>query len=697
MHQLKAKAAAEKSTTDTTAYKAQSGGYALIAAVYLFGIFMGALDMSIINPARTVVQNGFGVNDQLGVWLMTIYTLVYAASIPIMGKLADKKGRKPIFLSCVFLFGIGSLLCGITRFTDNFYLLLIFRAVQAFGGGGIVPIATAEFGTAFPEEKRGMALGLVGGVFGIASVFGAAAGSALLGLFGATEWQWIFWVNVPICLFIVSAGLLKIPSSTKKDVEPLDGLGIAVMTVMVLSLMYGLKNINFFDLASITELDVWPFLLIFVLLLPVFIRIEKRAVDPVMNLSYFKNRDIVITLACSIFTGIIMMANIFMPQFCENSLFMQSGSGGYFLIVLGLFAGIGSPMSGKLIDKHGVKPVLIFGFACAVVGSLFMAFVAVAHPNALTVIVTLALIGLGMGFTMGTPLNYMMLQKTDEAQTNSALAVLALVRSMGTAVAPAIMVAFIAHAGANMQDNLMNAMPDEVEVSPLPYTQELDAELAEMRSNEQFAQMLEGITIPNLSAMSTLDLSMDTTNNTGDFVLSDALLERMENSDVTNIVAVCKEMSIEMFAQVKPEIQAEATAGIAEGIRCMQNAQTELDAQIAQMQQSLSAFEAMPAAQVSAMNIDLDSLRGAYSEMQAGSEQLHSIVSKLQIVEQAIPAMIDEAQENYLLAIDANAQNIQNVYRDTLNEGFKGMFILVAVTSALGILLVMLFRGKQQE
>ncbi len=116
------------------------------------------------------------------------------------------------------------------------------------------------------------------------------------------------------------------------------------MTVMVLSLMYGLKGLDFFNIpSSISSLDVAPYLIAFVVLLPLFVYIEHRAADPVMNLSYFKNRDIVITLVCSIATGIIMMSNIFLPQFCENSMMIRSGSGGYFVIILGVFAGAGSP------------------------------------------------------------------------------------------------------------------------------------------------------------------------------------------------------------------------------------------------------------------------------------------------------------------------------------------------------------------
>ena len=368
--------------------------FGLVMAVYLFGIFMGALDTGIVTPARTIIQNNLLVDAKTGIWMITIYTLAYAASIPIMGKLADKFGRKYIYLTSIFLFGAGSLLCGISSNIGGFPLLLMARAIQAIGGGGILPVATAEFGTTFPEEKRGMALGLVGGVYGIANIFGASAGSAILDLFGKNNWQFIFYVNIPITIFILIAGLLTLPNTKEKNIKRIDFFGIATLTIMVLSILYGLKNIDFFDLLNtIGNTNVYPFLIIFVVLLPIFIIAEKKAEDPVINLAYFKNLRIIITLILSFVTGIAMMGMIFVPQFSENAIKIASGSGGYFVIILGIFAGIGAPTSGKLIDKLGVKLVLGFGFLVSLIGALFLIFVTTNYPSSLTVIISLILIG----------------------------------------------------------------------------------------------------------------------------------------------------------------------------------------------------------------------------------------------------------------------------------------------------------------
>ena len=653
--------------------RSQGKGYALVAVVYLLGLCMGALDMGIVNPARTVIQNTLSVDDSLGVWIITIYTLAYAVSIPIMGKLADRHGRKGVYLLCILLFGLGSVLCGVAQDLGNFWILIGARVIQALGGGGIMPVATAEFGTAFPEEKRGMALGIVGMVYGLASILGPTVGSAILEVFGATQWQFIFYVNIPICIIVLILGVKHLPNAQAEKTGPLDGLGILILTLMTLSLMYGLKNIDFFDFAtSIASTDVWPFLVAFVVLLPLFVLRERRAADPILNLKYFTNANIVIAFLCAVISGIAMMGTIFFPQFCENAMMMKSGSGGYFIALLGVGSGVGAMMSGKLIDKHGVKPVLAMGFIGVTIGSIFMAFVACTWPSLLTVCATMIITGLGLGFTMGTPLNYMMLENTDEKESNSALAALSLVRSIGTAIAPAIMVAFVVHASAYLQGNLMDAMPSEVSVSELPHAAELDSELASLRETENGAKMLEGVDIPSLEDYRTIDMGMDGASGDGSFEMSDETLEQLKNSDVTTVVSACKALSSEMFDTMKPTIEGNIQGGFDKGIASMQEGLDSMNAQMSRVP--------APAA----------------AAMAAQRDELQTIVSQMEEARDAVPAMLDEAKENYLTEVDNDAAEIQEAYQQTMNSGFKGMSLFVAACAVVGLVLLVPYKDKKR-
>ena len=544
----------------------------VLIAVYLLGIFMGAIDTGIVTPARTIIQNDLGVDDSTGIWLLTIYTLAYAAAIPVMGKLADRYGRKPVYLLSITLFGVGSLLCGLSQDFGSFEMLIIARAIQAIGGGGIVPIATAEFGTSVPPERRGMALGLVGGVYGVANIFGSSAGSLILDAFGTHNWQLIFYVNVPISIAIIVAGLVFLPNHRVEKVSRIDLLGITLLVSMILALLYGLRNLDYFDLAgSITSVEVYPYLLAFVVLLPLFVLAERRAEDPVLNLGYFTDFAIGVTLLLSFLAGVILMGVVFVPQFAENALGIPTGEGGYFVIILGMFSGVGAPLSGRFTDRFGPAPVLGFGVAVSAIAAAAGAFWAIPAPSWTSVCTTLALMGLGLGFTIGSPLNYMMLERTPPEESNSALATLSLVRSIGTTLAPAFLVGFLAHAGGGLQDALVAQLPTSIAAPSLPYAAELQQKFTELKADDRLKDKLAGVDFPDLTA-TTIDIAI--TGN--DAALPDDLVELLQTADVTTITERTKTVAQRMFAEQTPSVVADITDGVDTGLASLADAKVEV-------------------------------------------------------------------------------------------------------------------------
>lgn len=771
---------------------------ALISVIYLAGIFMGAIDTGIVTPARTIIQNNLMVDEKTGIWIITIYTLAYAASIPVAGKLADRYGRKIIYITSIFLFGLGSLLCGLSHYAGSFELLIAARAIQAIGGGGIMPIATAEFGTSFPPEKRGMALGLVGGVYGIANIFGSLAGSAILDIFGTQNWQYIFLINIPISIFIILAGVFVLPNHKMKSVKKIDGFGTLVIVAMVLSLLYGLKQIDFFDFANtITDPKAYLFLIAFAVLVPIFIFVEKHAEDPIMNLNYFTSRRIVTTLTVAFVSGFVMMGIVFIPQFCENSLKVSSGSGGYFTVILGLLSGVSAMLSGRLIDKIGAKLVLVLGFTITIIGAAFLVLVAASHPSLATVIISLALLGFGMGFTIGAPVNYMMLENVSENEANSGLATLSLIRSVGTSIAPAIMVGFLAYAGTSVQTNLMAVMPDEINMPSLPYVQEITDEVAALQANPDTASMMGDMEVPNLSSMQTIKLDFSGNSN---YEMPADIIEKLKSSDVTTIVGITKEMSERMFNDMSPQmiekIQGGLEAGIAgistgmeqmdtglseiqagyngigNGIAGMQSAVGAQKMALAQLQQistmisNMTAGSGMPSGtsengmpsensqvdtppttvpqnladmlppqvksqmpesvliqlseikSIDELNAKISALSGAISalegkiasteqsrnQMKAAMEsmiavkaQMENLRSQMQTLNDAIPGAFETAKDNYLAQLDAKSGELESVYQKTLNEGYRSIYLTVAVSAVLAILLLLFYKKKQPD
>lgn len=634
--------------------------FGLIMVIYLCGIFMGAIDTSVVTPARTVIQNGLGVGDQTGIWMITIYTLAYASSIPIMGKLADRLGRKTIYLICIILFGTGSLLAGLSQYIGHFGFFLMARAIQAIGGGGIMPIASAEFGTTFPEDKRGMALGMVGGVYGIATVVGGSLGSAILGAFGLQNWGFIFFINIPISLFIIICGFIFLPNTKIDDVKPIDKWGTLFLVMMILSLLYGLRNIDFFNfIKSFTSTDVYPFLIIFIVLLPFFIIAEKKAADPIMNLEYFREAPIVITLIISFITGVIMMGMVFVPQFAENALRMQQGSGGYFVMVLGIFAGVGAPVSGRLIDRYGPKLIMGAGFLLSIIGSLFLVLITTSYPNLLTVAICLILIGLGMGFTMGTPLNYMMLDNTKKADSNSALATLSLIRSVGTAIAPAVMVGFIAHAGVTAEANITDQLPKELVLPSLPYVTQLDEETTALKDSDFGKTYLSSVQFPDFEAMEKI--SLDAHGGVSDMKLPANLTKELSDADVTNIDQAVDNMVAYMADTMKPMVIEKAESGVQNGI------------------DGLNRITASPEAPAQV------------------TQGISTMVSQMTELKNTLPDAVNQGFQNYLGEVKAMGAQIQNVYQKTMETGFKQVYMTTAIASAFALAVLLFYKDKHER
>lgn len=740
-----------------------------ILVLYLLGLFMGALDTGIVTPARSIIQADLGVNETLGIWMITIFTLAYASSIPITGKLADRFGSKVMYMVSIFLFGSGSLICALSSFTDSFAMLLIGRVIQAIGGGGIMPIVTAQIGTTFPPEKRGVALGLVGGVYGIANVLGSSAGSFILGLVGNSGWMWLFLINIPITAFILVAGLFMLENHRADVLKKMDLSGTVVLTAMILSLMYALTNLEFFDfMNTLTSTSVYPYIILFALLIPFLIWIEKRAEDPILNLKYFTDKNMIITYLTGILVGVNLMGMIFVPQFAENALKIKTGAGGYFVTILALFSGIGAPLSGKFIDKYSAKAVLMAGFLFDLIGGLFLVLVATHYMNIWTVLISLFFMGLGLGFTMGTPLNYMVLSAVHKRESNSALATLSLIRSVGTIISPAIMIGFIAAAGANLQPNLMNVLPEPPTQLAIQQVEELKPLLEQIKKDPELMKRIDPAML-DVDAM--MSQSTASSNSESTFELSDAMLNDLKTADVTNISQVLVKLSDQIYsANVTPELITKIQTGIQEGITGLETGTTEMEKakaqlivqqeamgkKIMEMQQNIAeldkakagiqkgiegtakGIEGMNAAligakaahippQIAALETQIASaqtqklelekklkdlneaqtgmktaLKGmtsavagmttGISEIDARLVLLEKTSAKMSEVVNAIPVAFETSKSDYLKTVEAQSPEIQKTFQEGLNIGFRQMYFLVALMSALGILILAFYK-----
>ena len=275
----------------------------------LLGLFLGALDQTIVGPALPTVVTELAGND-IYVWAVTIYLLTSTISVPFWGKLSDLFGRKPLFMIGIVIFLIGSALSGLSQ---NMGQLIFFRGLQGIGAGSLFPIALAVIGDLFTPAERGKYQGLFGAVFGVAFVVGPLVGGFLT---ESVSWHWIFYVNIPIgliSLFFIWRLLpvVKNPRATRN----LDIVGGSIFTVAISFLLVGLTNKQF---GEWTDPTVGGFIAISLVGIALFILAESRAKEPIIPLGLFRNRTYTASMISTFFASFAFFgAIIFLPRWFQ--------------------------------------------------------------------------------------------------------------------------------------------------------------------------------------------------------------------------------------------------------------------------------------------------------------------------------------------------------------------------------------------
>lgn len=410
-----------------------------ILAVLFMGVLMGALDIAIVAPALPAIQGQFGVGDRILAWTFSIYVLFNLIGTPLWAKLSDVSGRRSIYVLDVLLFAIGSL---VVALAPGFGIVLLGRALQGLGAGGIFPVASAVIGDSFPVEKRGSALGLIGAVFGLAFLIGPILGGVLLAVFG---WRSLFLVNLPIAAVVIAASLAILPPTRPATRKPFDVLGMTVLGASLAALAFGINQVDTAHLgASLSTTVVWLPLLVAVVLLPVFAAIERRAADPVVRLSILRSRQSKLAAALSAGAGLGEAALVFMPTLAVAALGVSKSTSSYMLMPVVLAMAFGSPMVGRLLDRVGSKNVVIAGTALLTLG---MVLLGLFNSSTTLFIVAGVVIGLGLSALLGAPIRYIMLSEAAPVDRAAGQGLTTLFTSTGQLLSSAMVGAVAASQG----------------------------------------------------------------------------------------------------------------------------------------------------------------------------------------------------------------------------------------------------------
>lgn len=412
-----------------------------ILLLLFVGVLMGALDIAVVGPALPAIRESFGIDERAAAWLFTIYVLTNLVGTPLMAKLSDRFGRRALYVTDTALFGVGSL---IVALAPHYGVLLAGRAIQGFGAGGIFPVAAAVIGDTFPPERRGGALGLIGAVFGIAFLVGPMLGGLLLPL----GWQWLFVVNLPIAAAVILGSLRLLPGGRPTAEARFDWAGMAVLGVALTALAYGVSTIDAEHVViSVLSARVWPYLLIAMGLVPVFVLAERRAADPMLRLSLFRSSQVGITAGLAIGAGLGEAASVFVPAFLVSAFGVRTSTASFMLLPVVVALAVGAPVWGRLLDRVGSRVVVVLSTALIALGMMVFATMGTTLAG---YYVGAVLGGLGLAGLLGSSLRYLMLNSTPAADRASAQAALTIFMSVGQLLGGAAVGAIVASAGGGV-------------------------------------------------------------------------------------------------------------------------------------------------------------------------------------------------------------------------------------------------------
>jgi len=395
---------------------------ATILAVLFTGVLMGALDIAIVGPALPALRAEFGVDERAIAWVLTIYVLFNLIGTPVMAKLSDRLGRRAVYVLDVALFALGSLLVATAT---GFGQLLAGRAIQAFGAGGIFPVASAVIGDTLPPEKRGRALGMIGAVFGVAFLVGPVLAALLLS-FG---WRWLFLINLPIAAVLLVASWRVLPSARRAAPPPFDWRGMLALCTTLGSLALALNNLDAAALLpGLLSPQVWPFMAVALAGLLATVFVERRAVDPVVKPAWFASRQVRLVAALAAVAGLGEAAMVFLPDLAVAALGITAQAATWLLLPIVLTLAIGAPVLGRLLDHTGPRPIILTALTMLAAGCFALALLPTTRALLLGAGVC---VGLGLSGLLGAPLRYVLLNEIAASERGSSQGLLTLFTSIG--------------------------------------------------------------------------------------------------------------------------------------------------------------------------------------------------------------------------------------------------------------------------
>lgn len=417
---------------------------AIVMAAIMSALLLVALDQTIISTAVSTITKEFNSFSSIG-FIFTAYMLTTTVTTPLAGKLSDMYGRRLLLLIGVTIFTVSSLLAGNSA---NIEALIAWRAIQGIGGGIITANAFTIVGDLFSPRERGKWQGMIGAVFGLSSVVGPLLGGWLTdgaNIFGLnTDWRWTFFVNVPVGLVALAVIAKYCPPIKHDSVHKPDYMGAALITVTLASLVLAVDNTEIIFSSLIVngvavELIKAALLLVSAVGAGLFVAVERRAKQPILPLSFYKNRNFVLINIGMLFFGAAFLGTIlYLTQFNQQVYGATASSAGLMLLPFVGGMTVSSIVSGQLASRTGrYKIFMVSGIALATGSILSLAGLNPSTPFWQEA-VRLVFVGLGMGMVMPL-MNLAVQNEFEQKNLGAATSAVQLHRGLGSTVGTALL------------------------------------------------------------------------------------------------------------------------------------------------------------------------------------------------------------------------------------------------------------------
>ena len=395
-----------------------------LVQVLFVGVFMAALDSAIVGPVLPALRAAFGIDNRTAGLLTTVFSLSSMCSTALMAYFSDRYGRRPVYLASVALFAIGSLCIAMA---PDFDLLLVSRALQGIGAGGIAPVASAVIGDVFTAERRGRILGLIGATHGMAFVLGPPLATLLTSTLG---WRWLFLVNIPVAVLVLVWGARSLPRQRSDAAPgPIDLAGIALTVLFLLCLVLGISRL----LDSATGVQLWPwFLLASGVLLAVLLVVESRQAQPMIPPRLFAIPQLACVYVLTLGVGFSMGGIVFLTTVATLAYGISVEYAGLALLPLVLCSMVGSMAAGRLLNRLGARRLVLCGFGLLTLGYLQSA---VPQTGFAAFMVASVLVGIGLGVVVSGALRAIAIDEAPPALRGTAQGLINIFNAIGTLLA----------------------------------------------------------------------------------------------------------------------------------------------------------------------------------------------------------------------------------------------------------------------